>query len=130
MHKRDQVCIDYKNLDNTLQLLLEKTTARNWDNKDAFIFQGNQSVFVSYNSNFLSNFGEIYLRVIQTLEKFFMQTRTFKLFKNRDVWHVLRVKMTKRIRQILMPILLLVAKMIMLHCVLCQITELWSFLIS
>lgn len=59
----DQVCIDYKNLDDTLQLLLENTT-KNWDNQDAFVFQGNHSVFVSYNSNFLSNFGEIYLRVI------------------------------------------------------------------
>lgn len=56
-----------------------------------------------------------------------MQTRTFKLFKNMDVWHVLSLKMAKRLRQILMPILLLVAKMIMLHYVLCQITELWSF---
>lgn len=38
-HGHDQVCIDCKNLDDTLQLILEKTTARNWDNQDAFLFK-------------------------------------------------------------------------------------------
>lgn len=38
-HEHDQVCIDCKNLDDTLQLILEKTTARNWDNQDAFLFK-------------------------------------------------------------------------------------------
>lgn len=38
-HEHDQVCIDCKNLDDTLQLVLEKTTARNWDNQDAFLFK-------------------------------------------------------------------------------------------
>lgn len=38
-HEHDQVCIDCKNLDDTLRLILEKTTARNWDNQDAFLFK-------------------------------------------------------------------------------------------
>lgn len=63
-HEHDLVCIDCKNLDDTLQLILEKTTARNWDNQDAFLFKVIiLELIFSYNSSFLSNFSEIFLRV-------------------------------------------------------------------
>lgn len=37
-HKHDQVCIDCQNFDDAVQLVLEKITARNLDNQDAFLF--------------------------------------------------------------------------------------------